>query len=117
MSDAIIARAGRALAPGRALAFVAFHTDQWSETGRPSRFAYDEDHARTALSAAGFSVEHLEVERHVRTFASVEEALAAVIALEERWKTDGRWVRYLRFLEQGGRTLTQSHLIVKARRV
>jgi SAM-dependent methyltransferase len=116
MSDAIIARAGRALAPGRVLAFVAFHTDQWRETGRPSRFAYDEDHARGALTGAGFTVEHLEVERGVTTFGSVEEALAAVVALEERWKVDGRWFHYIRFLEEGGRTLTRSHLLVKARR-
>ena len=116
MSDAIIERAGRALGSGHAFAFVAFHTEQWSETGRPSRFAYDEEHARRALSGAGFAVEHLEVARQVTTFGSLEEALAAVVGLEERWKVDGRWVRYLRFLEQGGRTLTQSHLIVKARR-
>jgi len=116
MSDAIMARAGRALAPGHVFAFVAFHTDQWSETGRPSRFAYDEDRGRRVLGDAGFAVEHLEVEREVKTFGSLEEALAAVIGLEERWRTDGRWVRYLRFLEQGGRTLTRSHLIVKARR-
>ena len=68
------------------------------------------------LSEAGFVVEHLEVEREVRTFGSVEEALAAVLGLEERWKVDGRWFRYIRFLEDGGRTLTQSHLVVKARR-
>jgi len=111
-----MARAGRALAPGHVFAFVAFHTDQWSETGRPSRFAYDEDRGRRVLGDAGFAVEHLEVEREVKTFGSLEEALAAVIGLEERWRTDGRWVRYLRFLEQGGRTLTRSHLIVKARR-
>ena len=116
MSDAIIVRAGRALAPGRVLAFVAFHSDQWRETGRASRFAYDEEHARGALSRAGFAVEHLEVEREVTTFGSVEEALAAVVALEERWKVDGRWFQYIRFLEEGGRTLTRSHLIVKARR-
>jgi ubiquinone/menaquinone biosynthesis C-methylase UbiE len=116
MSDAIVARAGRALAPGRAFAFVAFHTDQWRETGRASRFAYDEDKARRVLAAAGFVIEHLEVEREVRTFASVEEALAAVLGLEERWKVDGRWFHYIRFLEEGGRTLTRSHLIVKARR-
>lgn len=116
VSDEIIDRAGRALGPRRVLAFVAFHVDQWRETGRPSRFAYDEDHARSALARAGFVVEHLEVERRVTTFGSVEEALAAVVALEERWKVDGRWVQYLRFLERGGRTLTQSHLLVKARR-
>jgi SAM-dependent methyltransferase len=116
MSDAIIARAGRALAPGRVLAFVAFHTDQWRETGRPSRFAYDEERARRVLGDAGFVVEHMHVEREVRTFGSVEEALATVLGLEERWKVDGRWFHYIKFLEEGGRTLTRSHLIVKARR-
>ena len=117
MSDAIVARAGRALAPGGVFAFVAFHTDQWRETGRASRFAYDEERARRVLSDEGFVVEHLEVEREVRTFPSVEAALAAVLGLEERWKVDGRWFHYIRFLEEGGRTLTRSHLIVKARRV
>ena len=116
MSDAIVARAGRALAPGRVFAFVAFHTDQWRETGRASRFAYDEERARRVLAEAGFTIEHLQVEREVRTFGSVEEALAAVLGLEERWKVDGRWFHYIRFLEEGGRTLTRSHLIVKARR-
>jgi hypothetical protein len=116
LSEAIIVRAGRVLAPGRVFAFVAFHADQWCETGRPSRFAYDEARVRAELTRAGFVVERLEVERRVTTFESVEEALAAVVALEERWKVDGRWVQYLRFLERGGRTLTQSHLVVKARR-
>jgi SAM-dependent methyltransferase len=116
MSDPIVARASRALAAGRVFAFVAFHTDQWRETGRPSRFAYDEDRARRVLDDAGFVVEHLEVEREVRTFGSVEEALAAVIGLGDRWKADGRWFHYIRFLEEGGRTLTRSHLILKARR-
>ncbi|HEX9820657.1 MAG TPA: class I SAM-dependent methyltransferase [Methylomirabilota bacterium] len=116
MSDAIVERAGRALAPGRVLAFVAFHRDQWRETGRPSRFAYDEERARQVLAAGGFHVEHLEVEREVRRFGSVEEALAAAIGLQERWQADGRWFHYVRFLEEGGRTLTRSHLIVKARK-
>jgi SAM-dependent methyltransferase len=116
MSDALVARAGRALRPGGALGIVAFHVDQWRETGRPSRFAYDEARMRKGLDAAGFTVEHLDVERDIRTFDSLEEALAHVIALEERWKSDGRWVRYIKFLEEGGRTLTRSHLIVTARR-
>lgn len=116
MSDAIVERAGRTLAPGRVLAFVAFHTDQWRETGRPSRFAYDEERARRVLAAAGFGVEHLEIEREVQRFGSVEEALAAAIGLQERWQADGRWFHYVRFLEEGGRTLTRSHLIVKGRK-
>ena len=115
-SDAIIERAGRALAPGHCLAMVAFHVDQWKETGRVSRFAYDEARMRAALEERGFAVEALEVEQEVRRFASVEEGLAAAVGLEDRWRTDGRWFRYIAFLESGGRTLTRSHLLVKARR-
>jgi SAM-dependent methyltransferase len=116
MSDAIVERAARALAPGRALTFVALHTDQWRETGRPSRFAYDEGRMQALLARTGFRVEHLAVERAVQRFDSVEEALAAVIGLEERWRSDGRWFRYIRYLEDGGRELTRAHLVVKARR-
>jgi len=115
-ADSLVERAARALRPGGALAAVAFHVDQWQETGRRSRFAYEEAQVRTLLGAHGFSVEHLEVEREVQRFASVEEALAAAIGLEERWRADGRWFNYLRFLEEGGRTLTRSHLVLKARR-
>lgn len=115
-SDAIVARASRALPPGGCLGFVAFHVDQWRETGRPSRFAYDEARMRDVLIAHDFEPEAIEVERRVRRFSSVEEALAAAVGLEERWRADGRWFRYIAFLESGGRTLTQSHLVVKARR-
>ena len=115
-SDAIIERAAAALRPGSCLAMVAFHVDQWKETGRVSRFAYDRARMRTRLEGAGFRVEALEVEREVRRFGSVEEGLAAAVGLEDRWRTDGRWFRYIAFLESGGRTLTRSHLLVKARR-
>lgn len=116
VSDAIIARAGRALLPGHVLAFVAFHADQWRETGRRSRFAYDEAQARRALDKGGFRVDHLDVEREVQRFDTVEQGLAAAVGLQERWQADGRWFRYIRFLEEGGRTLTRAHLVVKARR-
>ena len=115
-SDAIIERAARALAPGFCLAMVSFHVDQWKETGKVSRFAYNEARMRITLESQGFAVEALEVERDVRSFDSVEEGLAAAVGLEDRWKADGRWFRYIAFLEQGGRTLTRAHLIVKARR-
>ena len=116
VSDRIIENSSRSLAPGHALALVAFHTDQWRETGRRSRFAYDEDQVRRVLTGCGFVVQHLEVEREVQHFDSVEAALAAAIALQERWKADGRWFHYVRFLEEGGRTLTRSHLVVTARK-
>ncbi len=116
MSDAIIERAGRALAPGHGFGFVAFHADHWMETGRRSRFAYDPAQAERALQRSGFAVEQIEIDRHVQTFGSVEEGLAAAVSLQERWKTDGRWFRYIKFLEEGGRTLTRSHLVCFARR-
>ena len=116
VSDAIIERAGRALPRGGALAMVAFHVDQWRETGKVSRFAFDEGRMEALLRAAAFEPEVIEVEREVKGFTSVEEGLAAAVGLEDRWKADGRWYRYLGFLEAGGRTLTRSHLIVKARK-
>lgn len=115
-SDAIIERAGRALAPGQCLAMVAFHVEQWKETGKVSRFAYDEARIERALRFHGFAPEVIEVEREVTRFASVEEGLAAAVGLEDKWRVDGRWFRYVAFLEEGGRTLTRAHLIVKARR-
>ena len=116
VSDAIIERAGRVLAPGRCLAMVAFHVEQWKETGKVSRFAYDEARIERALRFHGFAPEVVEVERDVARFASVEAGLAAAVGLEDKWRADGRWFRYIAFLEEGGRTLTRAHLIVKARR-
>lgn len=116
VSDAIIERAARVLAPGECLAFVAFHVDQWRETGVPSQFAYDEGRVASVLRANGFVPEHVSVDRQVARFRSVEEGLAAVAGLRDKWQANGRWERYVEFLKRGGRTLTRSHLIVKARR-
>ena len=115
-SDAIIERAARALPPGQCLAMVAFHVEQWKETGKVSRFAYDEARMERALRFHGFAPEVLEIERDVARFGSVEEGLAAAVGLEDKWRADGRWFRYIAFLEEGGRTLTRAHLIIKARR-
>jgi len=116
MSPAIIARASRALGPGEVFAFVCFHVDQWRETGTVSRFAFEEAGLRALLESHGFTVEHLEVEHEVRRFGSAEDALAHVGELRARWERDGRWQRYVEVVSGGGRTLTRSHLIVKARR-
>ena len=115
-SDAIVERAARALRPGCCLGMVAFHVDQWRETGRVSRFAYDEPRMTAALERAGLVPEVVEVDAEVTRFRSVEEGLAAAVGLADRWKADGRWHRYIGFLEAGGRTLTRSHLIVRARK-
>jgi SAM-dependent methyltransferase len=116
MSDAIVERAAGALSRGRVLAFAAFHVDQWRETGRVSRFAYDEARAEAVLAAAGFRVEGLEVERSVRRFESVQQGVEATAGVRSRWEADGRWAAWERFLADGGRTLTESRLVVRARR-
>jgi SAM-dependent methyltransferase len=116
VSDAMMARAGRALRRGQCLALVAIHVDQWRETGRASRFAYDEGRMVETLRREGFLPEVAEVERRERRFASAAEALDAAAPLVDRWQADGRWDGYRAFVERGGRTLTESHLVVKARR-
>jgi len=116
MSDAIIARAAEAIGRGAPLVFAAFHTDQWKETGKISRFAYSQDRLCRVLEDAGFSVEALEVERRVKEFASEGEALLVLVDLRPKWEADGRWANYLAYLRAGGRELTRSHILVKARR-
>ncbi|HEV8311345.1 MAG TPA: class I SAM-dependent methyltransferase [Methylomirabilota bacterium] len=116
MSDAIIERAAAGVSRGSVLAFAAFHVDQWQETGRVSRFAYDEERARAALETAGFRVEDLEVERDVARFESAESALQATARFRPKWEADGRWPAWERFLAEGGRTLTESRLVIRARR-
>lgn len=116
LSVALIEKAAAALPGGGVLAFVGFHADQWRETGLRSRFAWDEDRVAEELERSGFGVEHLEVDTEVTTFGSLEEALTSIVGLEERWRRDGRWCGYSEYLKKGGRSLTSSHLIVKARR-
>jgi SAM-dependent methyltransferase len=116
MSDEIIERAGASLPKGSALAFAAFHTDQWRETGHVSRFAYAPGRLRAVVEGAGFAVERLEVEQEVRRFESQAEAVAATAGLRARWEADGRWAAWERFVAEGGRTLTHSRLVVLARR-
>ena len=66
MSDVIVERSSRALRSQAVLAFVCFHSDQWRETGRRSRFSYDEGQMRSLLTRTGFALESMEVDREVR---------------------------------------------------
>jgi SAM-dependent methyltransferase len=116
MSDAVIWRASLVLGPGACLIFACFHTDQWKETGKVSPFAYDKLHLESELNKNGFRVEQIEIERDVVEFASVDEALWAVEGMRSKWEKDGRWDNYVAYLANGGRQLTRSHLIVKARK-
>ena len=115
LSDAIVKRAAAGLPGGGLFAFAAFGADQWRETGRRSRFAYTAEGARRVLEDAGFQVERLEVQTEVRPFDTVEDALAVTTGFRPRWEVDGRWSAWTRFLEAGGRTLTQSRVVGWAR--
>jgi hypothetical protein len=115
-SYAIVERAGRALPRGGWLGLVAFHVDQWRETGHVSRFAYDEATMAAAIERGGLVPEVLEVERDVSRYASAEDLVAAAAPHRERWRIDGRWAAFVTFAESGGRTLTRSHLIATARK-
>jgi hypothetical protein len=81
-----------------------------------SRFAYDEARARAVLDAAGFAVERLEVERHVLRFGSADDTMAFAARFRPKWEADGRWPGWERFVQAGGRSLTESRLVVLARR-
>jgi SAM-dependent methyltransferase len=116
VSDAIIERSSLVLGPGRCFAFACFHTDQWKETGKVSPFAYDRPRLEAVLDRNKFRVERMEIERDVVEFVSKEEALWATEGLKPKWEADGRWANYAVYLERGGRQLTRSHLIVKARK-
>src|SRR5438445_12928525 len=96
--------------------FFSFFFLELSRPPRSTLFPYTTLFRSRLLRRCGFAIEHLEVEREVATFESVEQALAAAVALRERWKADGRWFRYVKFLEEGGRTLTRARLVVKARK-
>lgn len=116
MSDTIIGRSSRALDAGHCLAFACFHMDQWKETEKISSFAYDPARLGEVLDANDFRVEQMEVERDVVEFISMDEAIWAIEGMKQKWQADGRWATFMTYLKQGGRQLTRSHLIVKARK-
>lgn len=119
MSDEILRRAAAVLSPGDAIAFAAFHLDQWKESGKISQYAYGEEHVETALSEAGFEPVYLGVEREVLSLAAPDEGLGYLGAsgLSGKWKADGRWQGFLAHLQGGGREFTvRARVIVKARR-
>jgi SAM-dependent methyltransferase len=116
LSDFLVEAAARCLARDTALVVAGLHVDHWRETGRPSRFAYDEERVRRVLADAGFDTEWVSVDREVREFPTAGDALAAALPFEEKWRSDGRWRAYVAFVERGGRTLTRSHIVAKGRR-
>lgn len=115
LSDRILARAARALAPGGHVAVAGFHADQWAEAGIRSRFAYDEAGLERALDAAGLRPLFLGVERVVLSFASPAAALEGYLArsgLVRKFEESGRLAGFEQYLAAGGRTLTTQARVV-----
>lgn len=118
VSNAIVAQAAR-LGPGTVLAFAAFHTDQWHETGVISRFAYSEAAIEELLDGTGFHPCYLGLEKEVLRFPAPEVALAHLekTGLQAKWRSSERWSGFLQYLQEGGDSLTvQARVVVKARR-
>ncbi|MFQ5815988.1 MAG: class I SAM-dependent DNA methyltransferase [Candidatus Hydrothermarchaeaceae archaeon] len=113
MSPEIIKRSSRALDAGSPFVFTCFQSGQWKELGG-SRFSFGVGEMRGLLETSGFIVEYLDVERWVTELPKKE-----TVELEYRrfpWARR-RWDELMRYTGEGGRTLTQSRLVVKARRV
>jgi SAM-dependent methyltransferase len=119
MSDEILRRSADALPPGRHIVFAAFHQDQWKESGRVSQYAYAEAQLERALADAGFEPIYLGVEQEVLLLAAPADGLTYLEAsgLAAKWKSDGRWEGFSRYLQDAGRRLTiRARVIVKARK-
>lgn len=115
LSDAILAHAARALAPGGLVAVAGFHADQWRETGVRSRFAYDERGLEAALDAAGLEPRLLGVERAVLDFGEDPRAprdYLAATGLADRFAASGRLAGFEAFVAGGGRRLTTQARVV-----
>lgn len=116
MSNAIIAQAAR-LGPETVLAFAAFHTDQWRETGIISRFAYSESAMEEALDCANFHPYYLGLEKEIFHFPSPDVAAAYVerTSLQTKWGSSPRWSGFLKYVQEGGHSLTvRARVVVKA---
>lgn len=117
MSDEIITRSYGALREGSPLAFACFHSENLKELGRRSRFSYTKSEMKKVLERTGFVTEYLEVEKEKVEFDSKDEALDYFSdSIRCKWQRNGRWDNFLSYLEGGGRSITKSILVVKARR-
>ena len=117
MSEPLVVRAGEYLRPGGRFLFCCHHTDHWRETGKGSRWAFDEARMAALLKANGFDVEFLGVDTVVVTFdtlAQVEQFLGERHV--RKWTDDGRWDTLAAVFRSGAKQLTTSYLVGRARR-
>jgi SAM-dependent methyltransferase len=118
-SEAIARRAARSLKAGGVLIVRSFEKHMWKEAGDRSPFALSRGEMRELLGALGFTVSHLEVERRTQrfpSFAAFEAEFLDQPARRARWEEDGRLEALRRSFARGNRALTESFLVLEARR-
>lgn len=118
MSPEIVWHASRGLRPGGKFIFCCHHGDHWKETRRGSRWAFYEDTMEDLLEENRFEVEFMGVDTIVAEFEELREVeLFLRDEVVRKWVEDGRWEELSDSFARGERQLTQSYLIVKARRL
>jgi precorrin-6B methylase 2 len=114
MDDAVVVKSTEALEQGECLCFACIEEENLEEIGWRSRFAYSRRRMKTLLAENGFTVEHLLVEKEAVYFDSYEDALTYFISFKRKWNPE-KWERLLRYFKEGGRKITFSTLVGKAR--
>jgi len=94
MSEACVRNTAKALRPGGRFLFACHHTDNWRETGQVGRFAFPPERMEAVLTANGFSVEFLGVDRTIIAYEGLDQLAEAHPMLRKRWGASGRWTDF-----------------------
>ncbi|HDH28580.1 MAG TPA: class I SAM-dependent methyltransferase [Euryarchaeota archaeon] len=117
MSNRIIENSYYVLPKEGKIAFACFHAKHLIEGGRRSRFSYTRKEMKNVLEKTGFTVEYLEVESEKIPFKNMDEAIAVIGHKKAgKWQSDGRLQNLQNYIDKGGRSLTKSILVGKARK-
>ncbi len=117
MSPAIVSRSSQALRRGGKMIFCCHHSDNWRETKKGSRWSFSEDAMEKLLAENAFDVEFMGVDTTTSVFENLREVeLFLRGSTVRKWRQDGRWEALADSFGRGEKRLTDSYLIVKARR-
>lgn len=118
LSPAVVWRGSHALRPGGKMIFCCHEAAHWRETGRGSRWSFQEEAMADLLDENRLAVEFMGVDTTVVEF---EDLRAVELYLRDRivrkWVEDGRWEALADSFAAGTKRLTESYLVVKARRL
>ncbi len=118
-SREIAKHAARALRPGGVFIVRSFEKQMWKEAGGASPFALSRAEMRALLGGLGFTIRSIEVERRTQrfsSFAAFEADFLEIPGRRARWEEDGRLAKLRRSFGRGNPTLTESFLVLEARK-